>query len=277
MDIFTSSLWSGSLPKDWKLAPVAPVFKKGNTNEPANYRPISLTCLCSKLLVHIICHHIREHLDNLSILSVFQHGFRSGHSCVSQLLVTVHDFMTAFVRGIQTDVAVLDFSKAIDVVPLHRLLGKLKHYGITGPTLNWISEFLSGRTQCVVVDGAESRWIPVTSGVPQGTVLAPLLFLLYNNDLPDRVSSSVRLFADDCLLYRRVTSVDDQLELQNDLYRLEEWALTWGMKFNPSNCTILSVSHSRTPLTKFYSLCGVILSHGSEAKYLGVSLSCDME
>ena len=176
----------------------------------------SLTCVCSKLLEHIICHHIREHLDNLSILSVFHHGFRSGHSCVSQLLVTVHNFMTAFDREIQTDVAVLDFSKAFDVVPHRRLLGKLKHYGITGPTLNWISEFLSGRTQCVVVDGAESSWIPVTSGVPQGTVLGALLFLLYINDLPDCVSSSVRLFADDCLLYRRVTSVDDQLELQND-------------------------------------------------------------
>ena len=201
-DTFTSSLRSGSLPKDWKLAFVAPVFKKWNANEPANYRPISLTCICSKLLEHIICHHIREHLDNLSILSVFQHGFRSGHSCVSQLLVTINDFMTAFDRGIQTDVAVLDFSKAFDVVPHRRLLGKVKHYGITGQTLNWISEFLSGRTQCVVVDGAESCWIPVTSGVPQGTVLGPLLFLLYINDLPDCVSSSVRLFADDCLLYR---------------------------------------------------------------------------
>ena len=154
-DIFTSSLRSESLPKDWKLARVAPVFKKGNTNEPANYRPTSLMCVCSKLLEHIICHHIREHLDNLSILFVFQHGFRSGHSCISQLLVTVHDFMTAFDRGIQTDVTVLDFSKTFDVVPHHRLLGKLKHYGITGPTLNWISEFLSGRTQCVVVDGAK--------------------------------------------------------------------------------------------------------------------------
>ena len=236
-----------------------------------------MTCICSKLLEHIIWHHIREHLDNLSILSVFQHGFRSGHSCFYQLLVTVHDFMTAFHRGIQTDVSVIDFSKAFHMVPHRRPLGKLKHCGITGPTLNWISEFLSGRTQCVIGAGAESSWISVTSGMPQGTVLGNLSFLLYINDLPDCVSSSVWLFADDCLLYRRVTSVDDQLELQNDLTRLEEWTLTWGIKFNLSKCTILSVSRSRTPLAKFYSLCGVLLSLANEAKYLGVSLSWDME
>ena len=133
-----------------------------------NYRPISLTCVCSKLLKRITCHHIREHIDNLSILCVFQHGFRSGHSWFSQLLVTVRDFMTAFDRGIQTYVTVLDFSKAFDVVPHRRLLEKLRHYGITGPTLNLISEFLSGRTQCVVEGGAESSWIPITSGVPRG-------------------------------------------------------------------------------------------------------------
>ena len=211
-DIFISSLQSGSLPKDWKLACV---FKKGKTNEPANYCPISLTSVCSKLLEHILCHHIREHLDNLSILSVFQHGFRSGHYCFSQLFVTIHDFMTAVDRGIQTHVAVLDFSKAFDLVPHRRLLGKLKHYSITGPTL------------------------PVTSGVQQGTLL---LFLLYTNDLP--VSPQVFDYLQMIVCY--ITSVDDQLELLNDLTRLEEWALTWGMKFNLSKCTILSVSRSST-------------------------------
>ena len=128
--------------------------------------------------------------------------------------------MTAFDQGTQSDVAVFDFSKALDVVPHRRLLGKLKYYVITGPTLDWISEFLSGRTQCVVVDGAESSWIPVTSGVPQGTAVGHLLFRLCIDDLPDSVSSSVHLFADDCLLYRRISSVNDQLELQNDLTRL---------------------------------------------------------
>lgn len=275
-DIFSSSLNSGTLPSDWKKACVAPVFKKGNTNDAANYRPISLTCVCSKLLEHIICHHIRDHLDQYSILSKLQHGFRSGHSCVSQLLITVQDFIFAYDRRRQIDVAVLDFSKAFDMVPHRRLLGKLRHYGINGPTHQWISEFLTGRTQCVVADGAYSDWSAVDSGVPQGTVLGPLLFLLYINDLPNCVQSQVRLFADDCLLYRTIDSQHDQVALQNDLLELEKWALRWGMKFNPSKCTILTISRSTTPLQRFYSLCGVILSQLDEAKYLGVTISSDL-
>ena len=275
-DIFNTSLAQGTLPAEWKKANVAPVFKKGNTNSAENYRPISLTCVCCKLLEHIICHSIRAHLENHNILSVFQHGFRSGHSCESQLLSTVYDLLTIFDRKKQVDVAVLDFSKAFDVVPHKRLLGKLQHCGINRVTLDWIGDFLSGRTQRVVVDGSHSPWSPVHSGVPQGTVLGPLLFLIYINDLPDCVSSKVRLFADDCLVYREIGCLEDQLALQRDLDALEAWASRWGMKFNPSKCVILSISRS-TPLFKIYSLCGTPLQHVSEAKYLGVTLSNDLQ
>lgn len=184
--------------------------------------------------------------------------------------------MSIFDRKRQIDVAVLDFSKAFDVVPHQRLLGKLQHCGIDGRPLEWIADFLSGRTQRVVVDGSYSGWSPVRSGVPQGTVLGPLLFLVYINDLPDCIESRVRLFADDCLVYREINSVDDQLALQRDLDSLEEWASKWGMKFNPSKCNILSISRS-TPLHKFYSLCGTVLQHVDEAKYLGVTLSSDLQ
>ena len=231
--------------------------------------------VCCKLLEHIICHHIRAHLDNHDILSIFQHGFRSGHSYDSQLLSTVHDLMSIFDRKKQVDVAVLDFSKAFDVLPHQRLLGKLRHCGINGRALEWIADFRSGRTQRIVVDGAYSRWSPVHSGVPQGTVLGPLLFLIYINDLPDSVSSTVCLFADDCLVYLEVGSIDDQLALQRDLDSLENWAHIWGMKFNPSKCTILTISRS-PPLHKFYSLCGTILQQVSEAKYLGVNIREDL-
>ena len=160
-------------------------------------------------------------------------------------------------------------------MPHHRLLGKLRHCGINGRALEWITDFLSGRTQRITVDGTYSRWSPVHSGVPQGTVLGPLLFLIYINNLPDSVSSTVRLFADDCLVYREVGSIDDQLALQRDLDFLENWAHIWGMKFNPSKCTILTISRS-LPLHKFYSLCGAILQQVSEAKYLGVIISEDL-
>ena len=190
-------------------------------------------------------------------------------------LSTVHDLMSIFDRKKQADVAVLDFSKAFDVVPHQRLLGKLRHCGINGRALKWIADFLSRCTQRVVVDGAYSWWSPVHSGVPQGTVLGPLLFLIYINDLPDSVSRKVRLFADDCLVYREVGSIDDQLALQRDLDSLENWAHIWGMKFNPSKCTILTISRS-PPLHKFYSLCGTILQQVSEAKYLGVNISEDL-
>jgi len=130
--------------------------------------------------------------------------FPNMHHCDSQLLSTVHDLMSIFDRKKQVDVAVLDFSKAFDVVPHRRLLGKHRHCGIDGLTLAWIESFLSGRSQRVIVDGVCSGWSPVLSGVPQGTVLGPLLFLIYINDLPDCVTSRVRLFADDCLIYREI-------------------------------------------------------------------------
>ena len=166
-------------------------------------------------------------LENSSnILSKFQHGFRRGHSCESQLLNTVHDILRSFDRKKQIDVAVLDFSKAFDVVPHRRLLSKLRHYGINGVAHDWIEDFLTGRTQQVVVDGFASDWSSVGSGVPQGTVLGPLLFLVHINDLPDCVSSRVRLFADNCLVYREISSGDDHLKLQRDLKCLEDGHMT---------------------------------------------------
>ena len=139
------------------------------------------------------------------------------------------------------DVAVLDFSKAFDTVPHDRLLGKLEFYGITGPVLNWISAFLKGRTQSVLVEGEHSRKDPVLSGVPQGTVLGPLLFLLFVNDLPECVSEGTRtrLFADDCLVYREIRNQEDRVQLQADLNALGNWSARWGMRFNTSKCEII--------------------------------------
>ena len=224
--IFNQSLTSGNLPSIWTKATVAPIFKKGDRSLPENYRPVSLTCVCCKLLEHIICTHIRQHLDKNNILSKFQHGFISSHSCVSQLILTMHALFTYRDKRIQIDMAILDFSKAFDTVPHEHMLGKLSFYGIKGPVLKWIAAFLGDREQCVVVDGKKSSQVSVDSGVPQGSVLGPLLFLLHINDLLSVVTSQVRLIADDCLLYRPIQSVDDQEALQRDLAALELWGDT---------------------------------------------------
>ena len=178
----------------------------------------------------------------------------------------------------QIDVAILDFSKAFDTVPHKRLLGKLEQFGITGDLHVWISAFLTGRKQSVVVDGLRCDDADVLSGVPQGTVLGPLLFLLHINDLPDVIhpDTRCRLFADDCLLYRTVESLDDQIILQQDLRNLELWASNWGMRFNASKCHIMSIHRGKSYLSFMYELCGVFLSTVANEKYLGVLISEDL-
>ena len=238
--IFQTSLSSGQLPSDWKQARIAPAFMKGSTCLAENYRSISLTCVFCKILEHILCSHIHKHLNKHNILTSLQHDFRSRHSCKSEHITTIHDLMLRYDQKKQIDIAILDFSKAFDTIPHERLLKKLVHYGSDGQTWTWIAAFLRKCTQCVVVDGEMSSSTRVESGVPQGMVLGPLLFLLYINDLPNNVTSKVRLFGEDCLLYRSIESVQDQLDLQRDLSYLHEWSLMWGMNFNPSKCVIIS-------------------------------------
>ena len=149
------------------------------------------------------------HLEKHNILNDEQHGFRKGRSCETQLALTINDLAKILDKQGQADVIIMDFSKAFDLVPHQRLLLKLRHFGISGTLHTWIKNFLTQRTQQVVLDGATSSSIAVTSGVPQGTVLGPLLFILYLNDLPDGLSSQVRLLADDCIMYREITLIDD--------------------------------------------------------------------
>ena len=220
-------------------------------------------------------------LDAHDILTPFQHGFRKGHSCETQLLITVDDFFSAFDLKKQTDVGlvgVLDFSRAFDTVPHERLIGKLAHYGIQGETNNWVRSFLFNRTMKVVADGEESASAPVVSGVPQGSVLGPLLFLLYINDMPSVVSKGtcLRLFADDSLVYRVINSPEDHIILQTDLKNLQRWTMRWGMRFNPSKCQVMHIARTR-PLTKLYELCGEILETVKSAKYLGIVISDNLQ
>ena len=182
-----------------------------------------------------------RHLDIHQILSDQQHGFRKKRSCESQLIITVQDLAVALEENEQMDAILLYFSKAFDKVSHQRLAIKLDYYGIRGNLLQWIKSFLANRKQQVLVEGHTSSPAPVTSGVPQGTVLGPLLFLIYINDLPLKVSSTTRLFADDSLLYWRIKSPEDARILQEDLDKLQEWERDWQMSFNASKCEVIRV------------------------------------
>ncbi len=178
-----------------------------------------------------------------NILSRFQHGFCKGHSCESQLLLTVNDLTSYQDRRVQVEVAVLDFSKAFDVVPHRSPMRKLTYYGIGGYVHNWIGSFLMEKQEQAIINGQQSRRkVHMDSGVPQDTVMCPLLFLLYINDPPSHVTCTVPPFADDCLVYGPTWTPDDQVKLhvQQDLHALTTWPTTWGVTFNPSKCHILT-------------------------------------
>ena len=169
--IFQASLDQGIIPQAWKKAYVSPIFEKGDRHKAANYRPISLTSICCKLLEHIVHSHVISHLDSNHMLNTAQHGFRKYRSCETQLILTVQDLANGLNDGEQIDAILLDFSKAFDKVPHQHLLGKLEHYGVRGNLNRWIADFLTHRQQEVVLEGVHSKATEVNSGVPQGTVL----------------------------------------------------------------------------------------------------------
>ena len=271
--VFRASYIQSTTPVEWRTANVVPIFKKGDHASAANYRPVSLTSICCKVMEHIISSQVMRHLDKNDILTDAQHGFRKRRSCETQLLLSSNDFLKSLDSNTQTDAILLDFAKAFDKVAHQRLLLKLQAIGIDGFTLRWIRSFLSQRDQTVVLEGSSSDTKPVTSGVPQGTVLGPLLFLVYINDLPQCVTSShTRLFADDCLIYKEIRSQADADKLQVDLDALQEWEQQWMMSFHPQKCQLLRITRKKSPVKASYVIHGHTLAEADTAKYLGVSL-----
>ena len=241
-----------------------------------NYRPISLTSVLCKVMEHIIFHHIMSYFTSLNILNPLQHGFRPNHSCQTQLVDFIDEIQRSMNIRQQTDLLFIDFSKAFDTVPHGRLLNKLKFYGVRGPLLRWISSWLTERYQRVMVDGESSSTTAVKSGVPQGTVLGPLMFLVYINDINENITSSVRLFADDCVIYKSITSLEDAEQLQEDLCKICEWTNKWQMKLNIDKCAVLRCTRSPIPIQYAYTLMGHNLEIKKLYTYLGVGIDNTM-
>ena len=217
------------------------------------------------------------HLELHGILCHQQHGFRRKLSCETQLLEFADELVNNMAKGKQTDILVMDFANAFNKVNHSLLVHKLHHYGIQGKLLTWISDFLKDRRQAVVVNGIRSDFIKVQSGVPQGSVLGPCLFLVYINDLPDLLTARARLFADDTAVYDVVESPEDQERLQQNLDQLAEWEKRWDMVFHPEKCSTLPVTRSRKGLPQpQYQLHGHILQTINSVNYLGLCFTKDL-
>ena len=276
--LFNKTMEMGEIPADWKKGRISAIFKKGAKNRAENYRPISLTSVVCKLMEKLIKQVILDYLLENDLLSKKQHGFISGRSTVTQLLRYLDDCIEEISDGSVVDAIYLDFSKAFDTVPHLRLMSKLESYGITGNIKQWVNAFLTGRSQTVLVNNEESPSAPVISGIPQGSVLGPLLFVIYINDLPDIVNSNIYLFADDTKVVRKVTTEEDAKTLQQDLGKLEAWSHKWLLKFNPDKCHVLTIGKfENIRHTERYHLYGNELEHVFEEKDLGVHIDSELK
>src|SRR5579864_8235140 len=242
--LFSQSLETGVVPTDWKDAGVIPLFKKGKKFDVQNYRPVSITSIVCKIMESILKDVIVGHLEKHELIRDSQYGFTQGRSCLTNLLEFLEEVTVNMDEGKPVDVIYLDFSKAFDKVPHQRLYRKLLAHGIGGQILEWVKNWLTGRRQKVGVNKTYSGWENVISGVPQGSVLGPLLFLIYINDLDVGIDSKLVKFADDTKMGRGVSTEQEVEVMREDLQKVFQWSLDWQMLFNTDKCTVLHMGRN---------------------------------
>ena len=270
-NLYTASLRSGKLPNEWKSALVTPMHKAGSRSQTANYRPVSLTCVACKIMEKIIALRIQKHMEDRGLLHDGQHGFRRRHSCITNLLLARESWVAARADGYGVDVVYIDLSKAFDKVPHRSLLVKLEAYGVNGDTLRWVEDFLSDRNFSVRVNTDLSSQRRVCSGVPQGSVLGPLLFIVYINDLLERIQSPCLMYADDIKIWREIRTEDDPEILQQDLDCLMSWSASWHLPINPDKCSYMHVGRDNE--VNAYHLNGRLVTTTQCERDLGVMVS----
>ena len=272
LNLIRTSITTGQVPVEWKRADVVPIYKSGCRMETLNYRPVSLTSIMCKICEEVIKSKWSEFLENERILNEKQFGFRKGRSCVSNLLC----FYSRVIDVLQerngwVDCVYLDLKKAFDKVPHNRLMWKLRNIGgISGSLEEWMKNYLTDREMRTVVKGTKSDWRKVTSGVPQGSVLGPIMFLIYVNDMPEGVKSYMNMFADDAKIMKRIRNMDDCNALQRDLDKINEWSRTWQMEFNTNKSCVMRMGRSKYRPHKNYQLGRSTLVEVGEEKDLGV-------
>ena len=274
--IWKKSLKTGEIPNILKKANIVPIHKGDSRGEAKNYRPVALTSHIIKIFEKVLRNNIVSHMEENNLLNPGQHGFRAGRSCLSQLLSHVETITKILEDGDNVDVIYLDFSKAFDKVDFLVTLRKIKHLGISGNIGKWIYSFLTGRTQCVIVNGMRSDVSVVKSGVPQGSVLGPLLFLILLGDIDKSVSSAfVSSFADDTRVGHRIKTAEDINSLQEDLKAIYQWSADNNMKFNSEKFECIRYGKRRDihETTVYLSDTNTVIAPKDQIKDLGVIIS----
>ena len=248
--LFNASIWFGEIPDEWKVARITPIPKGGNASDPGNYRSISLLSILSKLLEKHVQNLLVKHFEEHCPLSVQQWGFTPGKSTTGALLAATNHWFSLLDQGYDICAVFFDYSKAFDMVPHSILLQKLRSYNVNPHILRWLANYLSSRLQYVCVNGASSNTLPVSSGVPQGSILGPLLFIIYINDISTVPLSagSMLLYADDSMLYHPINGPEDYHHLQEDINRLCTWTNDNFLKYNSNKCKYMVISRKKQSL-----------------------------
>jgi len=278
--LFQFFLNEGFVPNIWRKAYITSIFKKGDSTLPSNYRPISLTCCICKIMKSFIKDQLVTYFYSTGLISKHQHAFIKKHSTVTiyNLLECTHDWAISLHGGVNVDVIYVDFSRAFDSVVYCKLIYKLTKYGKSGCVITWINAFLTDRYQCVIIEHCFCEWSPVISGEPQRSVLGPILFIMYIDDIFEVFLGSAvthQLFADDLKLFNTVKTSANATSLQSTLDRLQQWCANWQLTMNIQKCFVLHLGFATSKIK--YTLDGCLINDAQNITDLGVDIDCNFK